>query len=93
MSLSNQELETVLAFQADMDLAIAQKDWKKCTDIIFACADAGYEHESKLLNASYVRAKTEDAESIFPKDDEKFLREYAEQTGWDPRDDADRNRP
>lgn len=59
MSMNKEQLNTILDFQADMDMAIAEGDWKKAYEVIFAVKDYGYEHEAKIMLDSLVRKQKE----------------------------------
>lgn len=80
MSLENYQLDTLLAFQADLDLALSEKDWKKAHEIIDNCGDLGYENEARIMHQSLNRAKAHDANE----------QEDVAAGHEDPRDVADR---
>jgi hypothetical protein len=55
MSRTMQELETLAMFEADLDMAIAEKDWKECR-IIIEDVKEGYPHEARMMQDSLRRA-------------------------------------
>lgn len=94
MSLENTQLDYLLDFQADLDLALSEKDWKKAREIIQSVKEEGYEHEARMMQESLKRATTD--ESPFVKKtshltNEEFMQGYYGSV--DSRDEADRNYP
>lgn len=56
MSYLNEQLDYLLDCQADLDLAISEKDWKKASEIIFSVEENGYGHEARMMKDSMNRA-------------------------------------
>jgi hypothetical protein len=96
MSLENHELDYILNMQADLDFAIAEKDWKECRTIIADVKEQGYEHEARMMQDSLKRATENDPNQFVAKTahmtDKEVVEGYME-VSEDHRDYMDRHYP
>jgi hypothetical protein len=83
MSLENHELDYLLNMQADLDFAIAEKDWKECR-IIIEDVKEGYPHEARMMQDSLRRAVEGEGNTFLSKTAHLSDKEVVEGMGTAP---------
>lgn len=60
MSRTNEELDTINDFQADLDFFISEKNWKEAAVVVDAAGELGFEHEALIMHQTLNRARAEE---------------------------------